>query len=705
MALAGALVLGREGPRTAPLQAQAPSAPTEQGPSASAVLQRGITLMETRGDCAGAVPLFTQAARSREPVVAARALLLRGQCEERLGRAEAARGSYERLLRDFPGSDIVIEARRRLDRLVAAAAEGAFPGLASRRLPLPSQVPSGSVSRDGRFLAYHDEDGVARRMATATGRAEALVFGSDPVDGSRAVPLLLSPDGQRVAYTWHARATRAPGGGPAAPTMELRVMALPAGPQETLVPQGDARSVRPVAWSADGRQVFALATDPAYRVRLIVVDLDTHDVQRLADFAFFEPFRVSPHPDGASVAYDAPTAGAARDIFLLDVKTRTPVPLVRHPANDVLPEFMPDGRGVLFVSDRLGPLSLWLQRIKDGRPVGEPQIVRRDVGRFWPIGLTTTGSFVHALQVDLPDIRLARLDATGRFEEAALSLTTQFAGANTGPEWSPDGTSMAYLSSRGAMSTGPGSTLLVVRDRTTGVERTLQPDLIHFQGPRWSPDGTRLLVRGQGTNDRYGFFLVDARTGAVQPVFAMEDVERETDLGAYQWVPGREAVTYALNNTAIRTLDLRTETSTDVVPLRPGLRITAGRGLAWDADARRLAYSTFEGNARAWTNVLYLREAGGETRELLRAEGRDDLRLMGWMPDGRSLLVLRGFERRDGPEGKTELWRVPVDGTAPVFTGIAQPGLRNVTMHPEGKEVAYVYGGSAWATWALDGLR
>ncbi len=354
LALAGALVLGREGPTPARLRAQAPSTPSSSVTTASGALQRGIHVMETRGDCVAAIPLFTTAANSREPIVAARALLLRGQCEERLGRTPAARGSYERLLRDYPGSDIVLEARRRLDRLAASAAEGAFPRLSGRRLSLPGQIPSGSVSRDGRFLAYHDAEGGARRRSLVTGETELLTFGPNPVDGAAAFPLLLSPDGMRMAYMWGERAPRGNANEPTRITFDLRVMTLPGGPIETLVPRGEARTIRPVAWSADGRQVFALAADAAYRVRLISVDVASREVQRLAEFAFFEPFRVSPAPAGHAVAYDAPTAGAARDIFLLDTQTRTPLPIVRHPANDVLPEFLPDGRGVLFVSDRLG---------------------------------------------------------------------------------------------------------------------------------------------------------------------------------------------------------------------------------------------------------------------------------------------------------------------------------------------------------------
>ena len=48
----------------------------------------------------------------------------------------------------------------------------------------------------------------ARRRSLVTGETELLTFGPDPVDGAAAFPLLLSPDGQRMAYMWAERAPR-----------------------------------------------------------------------------------------------------------------------------------------------------------------------------------------------------------------------------------------------------------------------------------------------------------------------------------------------------------------------------------------------------------------------------------------------------------------------------------------------------------------
>ena len=78
---------------------------------------------------------------------------------------------------------------------------------------------------------------------------------------------------------------------------------------------------------------------------------------------------------------------------------------------------------------------------------------------------------------------------------------------------------------------------------------------------------------------------------------------------------------------------------------------------------------------------------------------------MGWMPDGQAVVVLRSFESRDGASAKTEVWRVPIDGGEPVFTGIAAPGLRSVAIHPSGEEMAYVYGSPAWETWVMEGIK
>jgi hypothetical protein len=63
-------------------------------------LQRGIDLMESKGDLAKAMPLFEDAARSSDRGLAARALLYLGQAQERQDK-QKARGTYERIVKEF----------------------------------------------------------------------------------------------------------------------------------------------------------------------------------------------------------------------------------------------------------------------------------------------------------------------------------------------------------------------------------------------------------------------------------------------------------------------------------------------------------------------------------------------------------------------------------------------------------------------------
>ena len=75
LTVACALLAGEGG--LASVHVQAPSTPA----TASRALQRGIMLMETRGDCVAAIPEFEIARKAVDAPTAARALLLRGVFE------------------------------------------------------------------------------------------------------------------------------------------------------------------------------------------------------------------------------------------------------------------------------------------------------------------------------------------------------------------------------------------------------------------------------------------------------------------------------------------------------------------------------------------------------------------------------------------------------------------------------------------------
>ncbi len=71
------------------------------------------------------------------------------------------------------------------------------------------------------------------------------------------------------------------------------------------------------------------------------------------------------------------------------------------------------------------------------------------------------------------------------------------------------------------------------------------------------------------------------------------------------------------------------------------------------------------------------------------------------MPDGRHLLFSKG--RRQN----MELWRIPVDGGEPEKLGLAMVGLglSGLSVHPDGKRIAFSAGGGAGPTvelWVIE---
>ena len=66
-------------------------------------------------------------------------------------------------------------------------------------------------------------------------------------------------------------------------------------------------------------------------------------------------------PDGQFVAYDLPSADAGnqRDVYVMAVDGSREIPAVIDPNQDIVMGWSPDGKFLLFASDRSGSMSLW----------------------------------------------------------------------------------------------------------------------------------------------------------------------------------------------------------------------------------------------------------------------------------------------------------------------------------------------------------
>jgi hypothetical protein len=58
-------------------------------------------------------------------------------------------------------------------------------------------------------------------------------------------------------------------------------------------------------------------------------------------------------------------------------------------------DWSPDGKRVLFSSDRSGWIDLWAIRLTDGQPEGAPELMKADLGSVEPLGMTRSGAFYY----------------------------------------------------------------------------------------------------------------------------------------------------------------------------------------------------------------------------------------------------------------------------------------------------------------------
>jgi Tol biopolymer transport system component len=187
----------------------------------------------------------------------------------------------------------------------------------------------------------------------------------------------------------------------------------------------------------------------------------------------------------ADLVYEREVAGN-QDLYILPASGGPEYRLTTHPATDGLPRWSPDGRAVLFASDRDGHWQLY--EVAAGG--GTPRRVRTNAFR--------------ELQADTsPDgRRLAFVSNAGGHE--ALRTMDRVTGQETplvrhgrksvlgNPQWSPDGRRIVFSSNWRI-----GHHIYVV-DVATGVERRVSGLTRGGCEPRFSRDGQRVVYVSRG---------------------------------------------------------------------------------------------------------------------------------------------------------------------------------------------------------------
>lgn len=547
----------------------------------------------------------------------------------------------------------------------------------------------GAPSPDGRYLSFVDTAGNLALRDLESGTSHALTSGAGgPAPGQFAYFSVFSRDSQQVAYAWFNEER----------FYELRIVSTDGSAPRTLYRNPEAGFVQPTAFSTDGDQVLALLFRRDNVSQIALVSTIDGSARVLRSLDWFYPKKIDLSPDGRFVVYDSIPAGesTARDIHVVAIDGSTFGALTDSPANDLFPLWTPDGKAVVFGSDRDGEMDAWMLQVDGGKPVGEPKLVRRGIGRALPMAFTNDGRLFYGLRAGRSDVFVGRFDSSsGALIGGASILASRFAGANRSPEWSPDGRSLAYLSRVGTENYGQEHRAVTVRDLASGRETVHTPRLAFIERVRWSPDGGSLLLSGGDAQGRSGLFVMELGTGETTQAV----VERTGDFRGLEgdWSADGSRIFFAqrtdTNRFSIRSRALESGRDEDLYHPPPGRAVI--RSLRRARDTNRLAFVLAVGPDDQTQSVEVLDVGTSRSITVLRSR-YGEISGVEWAADDELLLV--SAESASG----SSLWTVPPGGAEPTLLETPWKRAGPIRVSPDGAALAFSNEETKDEVWSLE---
>ncbi len=674
------------------------ASPAQKENQAEVALRAAMDKEMVDGDLKAAIEMYQQivANPGGNRVVAAKALLQMGQCYEKLGQTEA-RSAYEQLVKQYPDqTEQAQAARTRLAALAGTPGLTAGTDIAVRRLFSGAAVDaSGDPSPDGRYLSTSEEMQYPAVWDMETGQKRRFTRKDNWSTVLQVLNSRWSPDGKNIAFCLFTKDL----------SPEIWIVGMNGSEPRMLAPGA------PLDWSKDGNFILALTGEPSATPQMSLISVRDGSLNTLSTTAnpFFSWNAVFT-PEGKGVVYDFPQdeKAQARDIFFVAMDSKEVTPLVKHPADDRLLGWVPGTDIILFASNRTGTQDAWAVHVADGKPQGDPILVRSGLGQISPMGFADKGSFYYSLGVSIMEVYEGSLDlAKGTVIEPARKIFQRVVGISQSPEWSPDGRYLAYLSQRSTGSGSQGSYVLCLRtDRGTD-EREIPLAIQSFWHLHWSADGKAVFATAQDKESQ-GLFKIDVQTGkpnlvaqsgsgSIIKTFAVSSDGKTLFYGHFQWEKRLATI--------VRH-DLESGQENEIYRQAAPPDLT---GLALSPDGKRLSFCTLNIPAdqtvnatNTATNASYviriLPSMGGEARELLAGRIQEWIFPV-WAKDGKRIVF--GGKLSGPKETKREIWQIPVEGGDPQKVSSEMTG-RDITFHPDGRRITFTSGSTLKEIWVME---
>ncbi len=484
------------------------------------LFEKGLVKERSEGNLKEAIQLYERAAEraGKNRALAAKALLEAGECYRKMGDAEA-RKVFERVIRDYADQkDAVAEARARMGGNSGAA------GMVNRRVWSGPKVDTyGTVSPDGRSISHVNwSTGALAIYDIATSTDRDLIPVTSKEDN--AEESVISKNGRTVAYSWFNHESG---------HYELRLANLTGDPNpRRLYDNPELDWIGPYDWSPDSKTIVAEVKRRDRTAQIGLISAADGSIRVLKSIDWSGTGRIFFSPDGRFIGYDLPTADNIRqhDVFVLSVDGSHESVAVRHPSLNFMMGWSPDGKWLLFASDRAGAMGLWTIAMADGKPQGAAELIRPDEG--WPesLGVTRSGALYYSLNTlrgEGSHIQTAAMDfETGKLLVPATDLTHPHGESDSQPFWSHDGKLLAYLAERGRLgSSNAQNNGMRMRDNALAIYAADTGQLIRelpLQLARgmigWTADDRAVWLRGRNSNGKQGIFRLEIQSGEMTTV-------------------------------------------------------------------------------------------------------------------------------------------------------------------------------------------
>jgi Tol biopolymer transport system component len=479
--------------------------------SAEQLYQAGIYAEEVDGDLQKAIQIFMQIIENfgDKKEIAADAQLHVGLCYEKLGKSEAI-NAYEQVLKNYAGQTKQVAAAR--ERLAALKTIAPSQISSVKILEGPNASQARMLSPDGTKLLITRDDFKGQNVWVYDLSSERLdnitQYDWKKGDPGASDPRW-SPDGKEIVFL-----RSPPGKGGSA---EMAITDLE-GNMRILYRvdiQKEGYPV-PIEWLPDNSAIVTGILHPEKPEILGLIPLSGgtfKELHTLNGEVRLSGGSVDVSPDGHFIVFHDQNSKGKYDIHTIGMDGTSLQLLSGHPANDRSPRWSPDGRHIVFLSERHGRRALWGIAVRDGKPEGEAFFIKEgdfDLLNWTKHGLAYQSSLlvqdIFTVPVD-PDT----LEITGKPRQIEYTPT----GGNVCPSWSPNGKHLAFVS----FDKSNGESKIVVMS-VEGGEPQEFPNPTKLQVPlaihdlRWLPDSSGLSLSDY---DREGkeqtLYQLDLQTG------------------------------------------------------------------------------------------------------------------------------------------------------------------------------------------------